>query len=548
MITLIFKFLFGLIIQLNFKEFYEKKVLLIALFLVISLLVILPFTLENKIYVNDDFLFHKTRLLAYYHSIRVNHDFHPMIFNEMAKGYGYAADLFYPSYVLLPFVFFYSLGIGFIKSYYLLLFTYTFLTLIIGFYSAQHYFKNNRTALVATIAYTFGTYRLIDLFIRGDLGEVGAYIFLPLVILGFYMIYQNEKYGILTLAIGLGLVTGIHPMTTLICVYITVIINLYLVVKKQNTIAFIKKQLYAYVLAIILASATVFPILEQMAYGKYNFMNHNPLWGVGLNFSLSKLIYGSMENSAGVWNNTIPNVGPILLLSVIISLFKYKSSSMLVKKLLVITIIFLVSSTNLLFWPILKNTWISNIQFEWRILIFATLFGSLLLAKISETTNQKNVKLIIFLILSLAVSFNYSILNNFQANNNLTLNNKTVLTKYNSAIGGGLDYLSKGINYSSLNKEKSTGSFNFNRETVVMFPKIYYKGYVIQTNDNQEIKTFASHGFVAAKIMPGEMTYQVIYKKTMIQKWAIRVTLYSWLIVIIYVTLAYIIWNKKNDT
>ncbi|MHC9532149.1 hypothetical protein ACVPPR_01645 [Dellaglioa sp. L3N] len=255
----------------------KNKILMILLFLGISILVILPFVLSNKIYVNDDFLFHKNRLLAYYHSVVVNKDLHPMIFGSMAKGYGYAADLFYPSYILLPFVFFYYLGFGFIKAYYLLLATYTLATLIIGFYTAQHFFKNRRTALLATIAYTCGTYRLMDLFIRGDLGEIGAFIFLPLVVLGFHMVYKNEKKGILVLAIGLGLITGIHPMTTLICVYIIGITNIYLIIKKRSTIAFMKRQFDAYLFAIILSCATVLPILEQMAHEKYNFMVHSSL-------------------------------------------------------------------------------------------------------------------------------------------------------------------------------------------------------------------------------------------------------------------------------
>ncbi|MHC9532150.1 hypothetical protein ACVPPR_01650 [Dellaglioa sp. L3N] len=260
---------------------------------------------------------------------------------------------------------------------------------------------------------------------------------------------------------------------------------------------------------------------------------------------MSKLIYGSMENSAGVWNNSSPNVGPLLLVVVVMTLFMYQKSSLLIKRLLIITIIFLVSSTNLLLWPLLKNTWFANIQFEWRLLIFATLFGSLLLAKLSEASSHRHFKLVIFLILSLAISFNFSVLNNFQANNNLTLTNKTIVQKYKSGIGGGLDYLPKGVDYKALHEQKSSGTFNFKRATSVVFPKIYYKGYVVRTNKNQEIPTYASHGFVAAKIMPGKVTYQVLYKKTFIQKWAIRVTMFSWLIVMIYVCGS--IWKRKRE-
>lgn len=518
----------------------KNKMLMVLLFIGISILTVMPFLLEHKINVNDDFLFHKNRLLSYYHSVMVNKDFHPMIFDGMAKGYGYATDLFYPSYSLLPFVLFYSLGLGFIASYYLLIGTYTFATLLVGFYAAQHFFKNRRTALLATVVYACSTYRLGDLFIRGDLGEAGAFIFLPLVILGFYKVYKNEKHGILTLALGLGLVTSIHPMTTLICVYIIGLINVYVLIKKEKSIEFVKRQFDAYLFAIILASATVFPVLEQMASEKYNFMGHHSLWGTGLDFSLSKLVYGSMSNAAGVWNNSSPNVGPLLMLAVIVGLFMYKSSLPIIKRLLIITILFMVGSTNLLIWPMLKDSWFSNIQFEWRILIFATLFGSLLLAKMSETNQHKYFKSLIFLILMLAMTFNFSVSNNFKANN-LTLTNQNITKKYNTAIGGGLDYLPKDINYKALREKKSSGSFDFDQLTIVVFPKIYYKGYVIQTDKNKTIPTYASHGLVAAKILPGKMVYQVVYKKTLIQKVSGYITLLSWLAVGIYLGF---IWKR----
>lgn len=63
-----------------------------------------PFIWQQQIYNQDDFLFHKARLLAYYTAVVHEHTLVPRVLATMAGGFGYAADMFYNSLALLPFV------------------------------------------------------------------------------------------------------------------------------------------------------------------------------------------------------------------------------------------------------------------------------------------------------------------------------------------------------------------------------------------------------------------------------------------------------------
>lgn len=542
----------------------KKIVYLVIIFLLFSFLISSPFLFDEKIFVNDDFLFHKNRLLAYYSSVVIDGNFHPMIFQNMAMGYGYAADLFYPSLLLFPFVILHYVGFSIVLSYNLLIVFYSFVTLVVSYGSAYFLFRNERMAFLTSISYAFGTYRLIDIFIRGDLGEVIAYSFLPLVILGLYMVFKKYRFGISILAVGFALVALSHLMTTFLCIYVVIGLNIYLCIRKMNSIWFIKKQILGYCIAILLAAMVVFPIVEQMFSEKLVFMKHMPLWPIGLNFSLSKLVEGSLANASGIWNNESPNIGPILLIIIIVAFFSKKRSG-LQWNLLWITVFFLVISTNLFLWPMLSNTWFSNIQFEWRLLIFVTLFGSLLLALVMNKDSKYYYSLITVIIV-LAMSFNYSVKNNFQTNPTIIKVTEDNINTVGSdtVIGGGLDYLPQGVKYDNLANEYSKLTSNKNvvitdegnnefstplsknnvyenprlgKNDIMVFPQFFYKGYVLEAYNGEFIPTYNYHGFVAVK-GPINKRIRLLYKQTTIQSYSIAISEYSWILYFVYLYLA----------
>ena len=61
--------------------------------------------------------------------------------------------------------------------------------------------KSKQVGTLAAILYILMPYHLNDMYIRNALGEFLSYIFIPLVFLGLYKIFQKEK-GIWILCVG----------------------------------------------------------------------------------------------------------------------------------------------------------------------------------------------------------------------------------------------------------------------------------------------------------------------------------------------------------
>lgn len=53
--------------------------------------------------------------------------------------------------------------------------------------------KNKLTGTLTAVLYILMPYHLNDMYIRNALGEFLSYIFIPLVFLGIYKIFQKEK-------------------------------------------------------------------------------------------------------------------------------------------------------------------------------------------------------------------------------------------------------------------------------------------------------------------------------------------------------------------
>ncbi|MFT8469313.1 hypothetical protein [Oenococcus sp.] len=520
----------------------------ILILTVVAISVLLPYLFVHNIYNQDDFLFHKNRLLMFYQAVATHFDFHPMVFGTMARGYGYAADLFYPSLWTLPFVIFYYFGFGFIASYYGLLLVYVMATALISYYCALSFFKKRQQALFAALLYTTSSYYAIDLFIRGALGEAMVYSFVPLFFLGFYRLVTDQKYGVLITGIALGIIANIHFLSVYMIVGIVIIFNLLLLVQKKYSLRFLYRQTAAYMLAVALSASVILPIMEQMMDSGYQFMGEGRMAPQGLSYSLGSLISNSFSNSAGVWQNLAPNVGPILVITLIYAGLHFGRMAARTRQLFLIASSFFVLSSNLLFWSFADKTLLAKIQFEWRLLTFATLFTVLLLTTLVGKTKYQ-VGLMVLSVL-LTVTFNFKTLANFQ-NMGIHATTDQQFSSYgNEIIGGGEEFVPNGINYDKPPKHFQTRqvaadkttiipteigdtiyqAYHFPQTTTVIFPKYYYDGYHVTLSSGQRAKVFSHQGYVAARIPKGQGTYLLTYKKTALQRFSILLASFAWLL------------------
>jgi Na+-transporting methylmalonyl-CoA/oxaloacetate decarboxylase gamma subunit len=504
----------------------------------ISVLTIFPYFFKDSVFIQDDFLFHRTRLESYFQAVK-QLDFFPRIFPNMGLYFGYAADLFYPSILLLPFALFRLFGVSFVSSYYLYQLLISFATAVSAYYFLYSIKRTQKIALLFSCFYTLSTYRLIDQSVRAALGETLAFIFLPLLVLAVYSIFYTEKQRWQLLAISMSLLIASHLITAF---YTVVFLVLFILLHwKKCKQAQVKSMIKAGFLTIGLSAWFLFPYLEQTAHLTFNF-DKTDLWASGLNFSLADLFTNSLANVSAPFSNLKPNIGLVLFAATLIAGFYYPKLTKTNKHLWLVTLFFLILTTNIFPWAILKNSIFAIIQFPWRLLLFASFFASLLAAVLIEQFSLLTNKT-----MALAISFCALVTVGFNVNNSwqstseksMTITNKNVNDFYESEIGHGKEYLVKDTDFKTffaaptmiiddvsypdsanqtINKyQYSQYSVRINGVQEVQLPKFYYKGYEVLDNQ-RKINNYNKNGLVTVRLSQGSHVLRISYKKTIIQK------------------------------
>ena len=518
---------------------YNKKTLTLLLaFLCLSIISLFPYFFNDYIFSQDDLLFHRTRLESYTQAVK-HLDFFPRVFPNMGLNFGYGADLFYPSILLLPFAVFRIIGIAFVPSYYLYQLIISFTTASSAYYFLYSIKKSQKMALLFSCFYTLCTYRLIDQSVRAALGETLAFAFLPLFMLGVYSIFYSDKHRWQLLGIGMSLLIASHLITAF---YSFILLLIFILVNfKKCKLAQIKSIIMAGLLSIGLSAWFLFPYLEQIQHLTFNF-SKTILWENGLNFGLGDLFLNSLANLSAPFTELKPNIGLLLLVAVLIAGLNYRKLSPSNKRLSFATFAIILLATNIFPWSLFKVSILATIQFPWRLLLFASFFASLLAVCLIEQFRLLSRKdLLIFITLSvfLTLGFNINNLTQSTLQNNVTVTNKNFTDFYDSEIGHGKEYLVKdtdfkkyfaapgliidGIPYTSTpnqiknNYDHSNYTVRINGNQEVQLPKFYYKGYEVKV-DQEVAKAYNKNGLLTVTLDPGVHSIEIFYKKTNIQK------------------------------
>lgn len=183
----------------------------------------------------------KDGLLAGQFPVRI----HPIHNN----GYGYITPNVYPELFFYIPALFRILGMSAVTAYHTFLFFINIATAVVMYISAKGITNSVFAGQLASIIYTFSTWRVINLYYRAALGEALAMIFFPLVFYGIYCVLKGDhkKWWILTLAC-----TGVFMSHIISTVMAALIIVTFLIVFWKNLIQ--KERLLAFVK---MGSATV---------------------------------------------------------------------------------------------------------------------------------------------------------------------------------------------------------------------------------------------------------------------------------------------------
>lgn len=148
--------------------------------------------------------------------------------------FGYGAPLFYGDIFLYFPALLTLLGYRIQTAYKCYIVGINLITAWIAYISFKKIIKDDKIALLGALLYSLSLYRLINIYIRCALGEYTALAFLPLILLGMYLI--EEKDGWIYMALGLSGGIQSHVLSCMMVAFLFVlfcIIKIRWVFKKQ---------------------------------------------------------------------------------------------------------------------------------------------------------------------------------------------------------------------------------------------------------------------------------------------------------------------------
>lgn len=557
-----------------FKNESNYTILLIIIMLAMTSVMML---LYSPLCPGGDFYVHFNRLVVLMEAL--SDGSYPIYMDYyMIDGYGYLIKAFYCDVLLLPFAI-----IGNFTSptfaYQSIVFTFTLFCGFFTYIAAKKVLKCKYAAVMTALLYTFCTYRIFDIYVRGALGEVMSFTLLPIVLLGAYEIVKGDYKRWYILTIGFSLLIYSHVISTVLTAFTLLI---FLCIYYKAFVKEPKRLLYLVVAAAVclpITASYMVPMIEQMLSNSFYYDTHKITTGV-TGYKLNEVISG-LFNTISLRNEQLfPKLGAILIF-VITSriLVKEKTKERNFADMAVIVgLVFILMTTPLLPWNIYPFKLLSVIQFPWRLLEYTSFLfafaGGYYLSRILKDGKQKIVATSL-LIISFILIFNSDSIHyrTFICNNNKPT--IEVNTSFRGIIGG--EYLPSKLpsNYQVYdipnvyndfihhrgqvvegnnettqisNFTKNKGHLTFNVELKekdnLELPLTYYIGYKATLDGNEIAYQQSENGLIEVPITAsGKM--EIEYVGTTLQYISLWITIASIILLSIFVARSQRNVNKK---
>lgn len=378
------------------------------LLLLLSAFPLLAIFLNSLMIHTHDGPVHLARMAAWYKAFQ-DGQIPPRWAADLNYGYGTPVLIFmYPFPYFLGAVFL-SLGFGLVWSFKLILALSYLLSGIFMFFFVNKLLQDEKKAFLISLLYQFASFRLVEIIIRGALGEVWTYTFVPLALLGLVTIFSGRKLvGFLLTGLGTGLLILSHNSVSLSFFMILVLFVLFF----GKSLAHYLWGFVSLGLGIGLSAFYWLPALweRKYTYGdlfmKDLYLEHFP--------SLKQLFLPNFLNQSWGWINDIAvQFGMIHVLALIIGVFllfkkKLKNTE---KRIIIFSLViffgclFFMQPFSIPLWK--KISLLRQFQFSWRLLALVTLATSLAGVSLFSNSFLKN-KRIYWLLVSLILLFSLS--------------------------------------------------------------------------------------------------------------------------------------------
>ena len=169
---------------------YVKRHYEIPALVGIVILASLP-SFADFLYVGHDMEFHLARIVAVSHEISYG-QFPVRMLTDMLQGYSYPTSTFYCDFFLYPFALLYLLGLPLRMCWQMYVITVNVLTALLSYHVFRYISKSRDIGIIGTAVYTLSAYRIVDIYLRSAMGEFTAMTFIPLIVVGIWMLYYEH--------------------------------------------------------------------------------------------------------------------------------------------------------------------------------------------------------------------------------------------------------------------------------------------------------------------------------------------------------------------
>lgn len=412
----------------------EKKIIVIIL--ILSFPAIRYLFVDGYFGVSDDlhigWLFEMDRVVK-------SLQFPPRFVPDLSFGFGYPLFTFvYP----LPFYIaeiFHLIGFSLVNSI-KLVFGLSIPLSMYFMYRLLRVYMKEPWALAGSVLYVYAPYRALELFVRGTIGEIVAFVFFPLILLA---VIKKKPY-VLALSFA-GLVLSHNIMAYMF----TPFLLLFIIATKSFWVS-----LKGILLGLLCSAYFWLPAIMESRLMKYdtvfNFYDHfptlkqfiTPYWGYGASVPGP---YDTMSFYMGLLGVGIIVLGTLLFL---INLKKFsKAEKIFISWGILVTLIsvFMMNHRSAFLWrsiPLLPY-----FQFPWRFLAMITLMSPLFLIIFSKLAKLKYLSLVV-IISAIGLNFNY-----FKTSEYLGRNDDYYIDRYIPVPVASEEYLKTSEEYLRLPKE-----------------------------------------------------------------------------------------------
>lgn len=484
--------------------------------------------------------------------------FPPRYSASLNFGYGY--PLFNFTY---PFPYYLSTGLhvfqfGFVDSIKVIFALSVFGSFTSMFFLSRHFWKNSFAGFLSGVLYVFLPYHLVDLFVRGSIGESIAFVLYPLLLLFFLFVLQKKHItlSVFFIAVLTAVLITTHNISA---VYFGIIFAFYFLALflsgKKTELLY---TMGAFGWGVLIASFFFLPALFEKKHIKLSII---PIADRNLYYlTVQKLLgspwgYGTpTDKNPFTYQIGIPQMIGFILAC--FALIKIKSvEKTIVSLFLVLTLAFVLMTFSFSF-PIWKLPLLSEINYPWTLLLP---IGFLISFLSGAVVNLKWGRGIVVVLSIVAIALYLPFAKPESTSNkgdSYYLTNPATTTSSNELMPLWVEsqptvLFSKKVTSKNpvenlvYTSDMISFTINSNKGETISINQIYYPGWVgLLNNENVSISHDNKYGIMTIKVPEGKSSVVLIFSETPLRLFADILSAVSLFGLVLFLVIA--IWRKKH--